>query len=194
VPAPSVGVYGGGGGYGGYGGYTSGTAAGSALTGMASVISAKGDYNLSTSAATVNMTQAQRNEIQNRQLYTDTYFQMRATNRAAREAERGPPPARDGVPKPLTTSELDPVTGQLYWPNLLRSESFDPDRAEVDQLFAKRSSYGELTYSEQRKARNALYAMFDQLKAQIQEVSMADYIVNRKFLNSVLYTAAKSQL
>ncbi len=81
VPPPSmINGYG----YGGgpvYGGGT--TAAGSAMNGMASVISAKGNYNLSTSAAAVNMTQAQKNEIQNHQLYTNTYFDMRATNKAA---------------------------------------------------------------------------------------------------------------
>ncbi len=68
--------------YGGWPGYTGGTtAAGSAMNGMASVISAKGDYNLSTSAAAINMTQAQKQEIQNRQQWTNTYFDMRATNR-----------------------------------------------------------------------------------------------------------------
>ena len=65
--------------YGGYPGYSSGggTVAGNAMNGMASMISAKGDYNLSTSAAAINMTQAQKNEIENRQLYTNTYFDMR---------------------------------------------------------------------------------------------------------------------
>src|SRR5262245_25745017 len=79
--------------YGGYGGGT--TAAGSASTGMANVISAQGDYNLSTSEAAINMTQAQSAEIQNRQEYTNTYFEMRATNKAARAAEEGPPPTAE---------------------------------------------------------------------------------------------------
>ena len=119
--------------YGGWGGYYGGggggnTVAGSAMNGMASVISAKGDYNLSTSAAAVNMTQAQKNEIQNRQMATDAYFSMRATNRQAVAAERGPSPtmeqlvkiARQGVPKPLNTSQLDPVSGKIAWPGPLQ--------------------------------------------------------------------------
>ena len=76
-----------------YGGYYSsggGTAAGSAMNGMSNVISAKGNYNLSTSAAAINMTQAEKNSLQNAQLRTDTYFQMRTTNTAARKAEAGP--------------------------------------------------------------------------------------------------------
>ena len=72
VPAPSTSNQ-----YGGWGGYSGGgTVAGSAMNGMASVISAKGNYNLSTSAAAINMTQAQKNSIQNRNLATNTYFQM----------------------------------------------------------------------------------------------------------------------
>ena len=73
VPAPSTSNQ-----YGGWGGYWGGgTVAGSAMNGMASVISAKGNYNLSTSAAAINMTQAQKNSIENENLATNTYFQMR---------------------------------------------------------------------------------------------------------------------
>ena len=61
VPAPSTTNV-----YGAYPGYAGGTtAAGSAMNGMANAISAKGNYNLSTSAAAINMTQAQSNEMQN---------------------------------------------------------------------------------------------------------------------------------
>ena len=131
--------------YGGYPGYSGGgTAAGNAMNGMASVISAKGDYNLSTSAAAINMTQAQKNEIQNRQLYTNTYFEMRATNKAAREKEAGPPPtmeqiarmARQGVPKPLNPTQVDPVTGQINWPSALQDDSFQDDAARSSSYSA----------------------------------------------------------
>ena len=71
-------------------GYGGGTVAGNAMNGMASMISAAGDYNLATSAAAVNMTQAQKNEIENRAQWTQTYFDMRAVNRSARAAERAP--------------------------------------------------------------------------------------------------------
>lgn len=95
VAPPSMGGYGGGG-YGGYyGGGVGSTAAGSASTGMANVISARGSANLNNSAAAVNYTQAQSNEIKNHEQYTNTYFDMRATNKAARAAEDGPPPTAE---------------------------------------------------------------------------------------------------
>jgi len=159
--------------YGAYPGYYYGpsTAAGSAATGMANVISARGDYNLSTSEAAVNMTQAQSNEIQNRQQYTDTYFQMRQTNTAAREAEAGPKPtmqelvkiAQEGVPTPLSPGEMDPV-------------------------------HGGLAYSDQMQARQAIDEMFAGLKSQIQNIPTMDYMAGRKFLNSLMYTACQSEL
>ena len=200
VPAPSVNMYGGG----GWPGYSSGalTAAGSAMSGMASVISAKGDYNLSTSAAAINMTQAQKNEIENRQQWTNTYFDMRETNRKAHAAERRPPPtmeqiarmAREGVPKKLQPSQIDAVSGGLNWPSALQDPAFESQRSEVDQLFAARARYGGLSYADQTKVREAVDTMFDALKAQVREMPPPDYVACRTFLQSVTYAATKTEL
>ena len=198
VPAPStVNAYGGWSGYGG-----GSTAAGSAMNGMASVISAKGDYNLSTSAAAINMTQAQKQEIQNRQQYTNTYFEMRATNRAAREAERSPRPtmeqlvrfAHEGAPKPLSPSQVDSVSGRLNWPSGLQQSMFDAQRNQLDELFATRARYGTLSYSDQMVVRKTVDAMFVELKAQVRDMPAPDYIACRNFLTSVTYAGSKSEL
>jgi hypothetical protein len=199
VPAPTANVYGGGG-WGGNSGAS--TAAGSALGGMSQVISAAGQYNLSTSAAAVNMTQAEHNQIQNDMLATDTYFQMRATNRAARETEREPKPtmeqlvriSREGVPKPLNTSQVDPVTGRVAWPGTLQDASFDAQRAEVDQLFAQWATHGGLPYSEQSKVRQAVDTMLAGLKAQIRQIPPQTYVACRGFLQSLCYAASKTYM
>jgi hypothetical protein len=200
VPPPSmINGYG----YGGWGyGAGGGTAAGSAMNGMANVISAKGSYNLSTSAAAVNMTQAQKNDIQNHQLYTNTYFDMRATNRAATKAERGPQPtmeqiarmARDGAPKPVTNKEVDTVSGKVNWPTLLQQDSFASQRADLEKLLVKQSTYGSLGYSDQMQAREAIETMFQGIKAQIRQVDPQEYAQSREFLQSILYATCKSQL
>ena len=191
-----------GGGYGGWGGGGASTAAGSAMNGMANAISAKGNYNLSTSAAAVNMTQAQKQEIQNRQQWTNTYFDMRATNTAARKAERGPAPtmeqltriARSGVPSPLSPSELDPVTGKLAWPGVLQSDPFAPQRDEMDQIMAKRATVGTLVYSDQEKARDTIDTMYGTLKTLIREVSPPTYTQSKNFLRSLMYITNNAQL
>lgn len=199
VPSPSI--SGGSGGYYGGGGHSS-TIAEGAMNGMANVLSSAGDYNLSTSAAAVNWTQAERNEIQNRQLYTQTYFEMQEINKAARAKKAGPKPtmeqlsriARQGVPQGLQTTSLDPVSGQLLWPETLQDAIFTPQRAAVDELFAKRATQGHLGLSDQSALRQAVEGMSGQLKAHIKDVSPQEYVDSRKFLQNVMYTGAQGSL
>jgi hypothetical protein len=201
VPPPSMGVYGGGYGYGMYGGVGS-TAAGSSMTGMANVISAKGDYNLSTSAAAVNMTQAEKQEIQNRQLYTNTYFDMRETNKQARAAEAGPKPtaeqlarlAHETAPKPLSPGQINEVTGQLNWPSALQSDDFAPQRVQMERLIATHSQLGTLNYADQTKARAIITSMNDKLKAQVKTLPTPDYVACKSFLKSLMFTTCKAHL
>jgi hypothetical protein len=201
APAPSV--YGGGGYGGGYGGGGAGTTAlGSQLTGMANAISAGGQASLNRSAAAVNYTQAEANQIVNDQAATDAYFNMRATNRAAMAAENGPPMtaeqwaviAKEGVPKPLANNQYNPVSGKLNWPSVLTSPPFDQRRAEVDQLVAKQAEYGSLPYMDQSKIRENIESIFADLKAQIDNIPTADYLASRTFLNSLKYATTRSQL
>lgn len=197
--APAMVGYGGGG-WPGYG--TPTTAAGAAMSGMSQVISSAGQYNLSTSAAAVNMTEAIKNQLGNDMLATETYFGMRAANRAAREKERAPKLsaqqlaaiARDGAPKPLSASESNPVTGTLQWPGALQQPVFADQRSEVDQLFAKRARYGGLPYSDQMQVKKNVDSMFATLKSQIREIPPQDYVGCRDFLRTLTYTAAKSDL
>jgi hypothetical protein len=197
VPPPSANSYG------WWPGYSGGqTPAGAALNGLSSVISAQGDYNLATSAAAVNLTQAERNDILNRQLAANTYWEMREAWRAQRDARHGPPPTMEqvarlahyGVPKPLTPNEFDAVSGTLNWPSVLQQDGFASERDEVDKLFEKWARYGALDYSEQTKVREAINALFDELNAQINNMPAQIYTEARRFLRSVIYAATKVDL
>ncbi len=198
VPAGSMNFVGGF--YGGNSGAS--TAAGSAMNGMAHAVNAMGNYNLSTSAAAVNMTQARRNAIQNSAMYTDTYFQMRAANRAYRAAEAGPRPtseqiariARSGVPRPLSPGDVDTVTGRIHWPAALQQESFAGQRATLDEFAAQVATYGSLSLSDQMAARRSIEAMFADLKAQIAEIPPQQYVASRSFLNSLIHATANTAL
>ena len=123
VPPPTTQVYNGG--YGGYGGGQ--TAQGAALQGMSQVISAAGQAHLANSAAAINWTQAQSNEMRNDVQGVQTFWAMRDIGREERAKERGPAPtpeelarrARMGAPRQLNTNQIDPVTGV---PNIRRME------------------------------------------------------------------------
>ncbi len=172
------------------------------MNGMASVISASGDAALSASAAAINLTQAEKQEIQNRQAWTNTYFDMRATNRAARSAERGQPLsmeqlakiAHDGVPKPLNNGQFNPVSGKLNWPGPLQDEAFASQRDQLDKIMAQQAHYGRLAYSDQKNVKQIVNTMFAQLKSQVNDIPANEYVDARKFLNSVLFATTKSQL
>ena len=202
VPPPSIGGYGGGMGFGYGGGGVGSTVAGSAMTGMANAISAKGSYNLSTSAAAINMTQAQSQEIKNHQQYTDTYFDMRATNKAARAAEEGPRVtaeqvarmAHEAAPKPLSPGEMNDVTGKLNWPAALQLDTFAPDRKKLEELFVSSSQMGSMNYTDQSKARVIINDMNKLLKAQVKSIPGPVYVTCKKFLEGLMFTAAKCHL
>jgi hypothetical protein len=199
--APQVYNSGGGGGYGGmYGGYGStspGTAAGSELEGIASGINAAGNYNLSTSAAAMNLTQAQKQALQNAYSFVNAYFDLRAANRRARAAERGQNLtteqlnriAQESAPKPLTTQQVDPVSGKIFWPDLLQGEKFQAERETLQMAFEERANLGAMPAPELRKAREAAEAMLDELSDMIRDVPPSDYLPAKKFLQSVAYEA-----
>ncbi len=198
VPPPSTNVYSGGGW--GYGGGQ--TPEGAALQGMSQVISAQGQYNLATSAAAVNLTQAESNQLKNNVQGVQTFWQMREIGAAERAKERGPRltpeqlarMARDGAPRGLSPSQIDPVTGVLYWPAALQDPSFQPQKTVVDEETAKWLKYGGLSYADQTQVRENIDAMFDGLKAQISSIPPQDYVACRTFLQSLLYATTRTTL
>lgn len=198
VPAGSMNFVGGF--YGGH--YGASTAAGSAMHGMAHAINAMGNYNLSTSAAAVNMTQARRNAIENSAYYTDAFFQMRAANRAFRAAEARPRPtseqiarlARTAAPRPLSSSEVDTVTGRIHWPAALQQDSFADQRAAMEHFASQMAAYGSLNFSDQMAARRTVEAMFADLRSQIAEIPSQQYLASRSFLNSLIHATANTAL
>jgi hypothetical protein len=198
VPAPNT--YNSNGGWGGYSG--GGTVAGSAMNGMANMMNAAGQRNLANSAAAVNMTQAQKNEIENRQQWTNTYFEMRRVNQQQAAAARGPAPtmeqlaryAKEGAPRPLQASQMDNVSGQLRWPSALQQPCFESERKEIDQLFATRANYGGLGYSDQMKVRKNVKTMVNELKSQIDQIPQQDYVACKSFLRSVDYAGSKADV
>jgi hypothetical protein len=197
VPPPTTQVYNGGGGW-GYGGGQ--TPQGAALQGLSHVISASGQAHLANSAAAINYTQAESNELRNEVQGVNTFWAMRDIGRAERAKERGPNPtpeelarrARSGAPSPLNTNQIDPVTGQLHWPAFLTQDMFKDQRTPVDDCAAKWVKYGTLDYTDQTTMRQNIDAMFDALKDQISAMAPPDYVQCRRFLQSLLYATTRS--
>jgi len=203
VAAPSTTVVGGGG-YGWGGGGQ--TPQGAALQGLSQVISAQGQYNLNTSAAAINLTEAERNQMQNDVQGVDTFWAMRESGAAARARERlrinGPMPtpeefarrARAGAPKPLTARDMDPVSGRLNWPDALQDSSFSDQRDSVAPICAKWATYGALDFPEQKQLRDTLNGMYTDLKGQIAQIPPQSYVAAKGFLQSLLFATTNTTL
>ena len=125
------------------------TAGESYARGAADLVRSAGAANLLNSEAAKNWEDARSKNFDNRIKYTKTFFEKRRLNREYREAERGPRPtseqlfriSKNKLPERMTPSELDPVTGKIEWPSILRQSLFDQQRQQVDQLFAYRASH-----------------------------------------------------
>jgi hypothetical protein len=168
--------------------------------GIGEVIRAQGEYNLATSAAAVNFSEARRHEIENNKLWVQTYFEIREIHRQAREAEenrrRWTPEdwvryAQAGKPRPLKNSELDAVTGKITWPILLRGDALSGLRSQLQQAFLDRTYHGVIGPETLTKVTQATDDMLAALRLQIRDVPPPQYIEARRFLQSLAYEASQ---
>jgi len=191
-PGTSPAQYGGGFGF-NRGGYAS-TAGQAASYGMSEMMRAQGYQNLENSQAAKNWQEAKTLEMQNRMRWTETYFEMRKTNRAAQAAEAGPPVtheqairmAKMGLPPRLGSTQLDPVTGHIEYPMVLTAAEFAPYREALDRLFADRaSSGGSMQYEQYQKIQQTVSKFIDVLKENVDNYSAGEYGRARTFLDSI---------
>jgi hypothetical protein len=191
-PSTSPAQWGGGFGF-NRGGYAS-TAGQAASYGLSEEMRAQGAQNLDNSAAAKNWQEAKTQEIQNRLRWTETYFEMRKTNREAQAAEAGPHVtheqtirmAKMGMPPRLGSTQLDPVTGHIEYPMALTAPQFSPYRDELDRIFADRaSSGGSMQYEQYEQIQRTVSKFIDVLKENINNFSAGDYGRARTFLDSI---------
>ncbi len=181
--------------YGGYVDNKASTVGESHARGYADVVRSQGMANLANSAAAINMTEAAKRDMENRDQWTDTYFQMRQKNRDYRAAERGPRPSREdfvriaaaGRPDKLSPSQLDSVTGEISWPRVLTQPQFADSRAQLEALFANRAAYGQSTLDDYSKINATIKAMSEELKKVVRDVPPSDYTASKRFLDSLAY-------
>lgn len=175
------------------GGYAS-TAGQAAAYGMSEMMRAQGYQNLENSEAAKNWQEAKTLEMQNRMRWTETYFEMRKTNRDARAAEAGPPitheqairMAKMGLPPRLNSTQLDPVTGHIAYPLVLQDSVFAPYRSELDKLFADRAaSGGSIQFEQVRQIQQTVSKFIEVLKENVDNYAAGDYGRARTFLDSI---------
>ena len=170
------------------------TAFGDMARGEAERVRAAGEFNLNSSKAAINMQTAKSMEMDNRLRWTETFFEMRRVNRAARALEAGPRPtmeqivtyARMGRPPRLSSLSLDSVTGDVTWPLILRDERFHQETQAIEACFKERAAAaGSLDFTKYARAESLFGDLEDKLKAHVNEYPAQKYGQARTFVESL---------
>jgi hypothetical protein len=83
----------------------------------------------------------------------------------------------------LSAAELEPTSGAIAWPVILRSAPFAADRTALDAFYKVRAERREAgSYTEVRRLTRS---MQDELARRLVEIEPADFIVAHKFLNAL---------
>lgn len=179
----------------GWGGWGGGTVAGNYMQGMSQVVQAQGARNLMNSQAAINLETARSQNLDNRLKYTNTYFEMRRINTAARQAEQGRGLSTEeawryaqiGVPRRMTPNELDPVTGTIHWPVTLMDPRYEEFRKELDRLFQEReTAHGSIGYEVFTQIGTTTSAFLAALQENIKDFPNAnEYLQAKTFVQAL---------
>jgi hypothetical protein len=130
--------------------------------------------------------------MDNRLRWTETFFEMRRINKAARAREAGPRPTMEQIvkcgrgPRTLTILEVDPVTGDITWPLLLADPIYSEYTRLLQANFRQRADDGRITNQKQITAvRDTINEFKSELKANFANYSAGEYGKARNFLESL---------
>jgi hypothetical protein len=185
--------YRGGYGYGGYGGAQTPMSANA--NAMANVIRAEGAYNVATSRAMINVERARGAYLANQRVAMDNYYAHKRAleadhahtaevNRAS--VQRYQEYVADQLSKSprLSSTQLNPTTGQIAWPRALQQSAYNDHRKELEGFFSSRSK--QSTSGDVKKMHDTIVAMRDELRDHIHDIVTNDYIESRKFLDLLM--------
>jgi hypothetical protein len=174
------------------------TAGQASAMGMADLVNAAGSYNLQTSQAAINVEQARSQQLANHMQGVQNYYQMRGMYENYNKQNTTPGLtsedawryAQENNPKRLKSNQLDPVTGQIYWPTLLQDPRYDALRKEIDQLFVVRErSHGAAGYEVYMQTQQATDNLLAALRKNLKEYPSGDYMMMKNFIDALAYEA-----
>lgn len=177
------------------GGYHASTAAEGYGRGLADVVRAQGEYNLSTSEAMINVEEARKAYIENRTRATEAYFQQRRINEVNRESKRYEQrqqtsewvrKQKEKPPRRLMPEELDPFTGEIHWPTAFSDADYRSLKVELERLFHLRAEQSPpLNAADASAARKAITSLSDSLKQNFSQTEPTDFTLALRFIDGL---------
>ena len=183
----------------------SSTAYEGAQRGDAAVIQALGNYELSTSQASILGEQARwlnrENDLkQTAALYAQQkmWEDNRIENRQARAARiaagqviqttRRATVYREAYQ--LLPTELNAATGEIGWPTALKMARYQECRERLDELFREHTGYGAPSSATAKEIARTVDQLTRTLRDDIAMIPRGDYLACQKFLKGLKYEAA----
>jgi hypothetical protein len=123
---------------------------------------------------------------------------MKQYNKDYRTANQKPRPtseqlfrlAKDATPKQLSPQELDPVTGQISWPEALKSDDFGKARGELEALYAERAeASGKLDLEQFTAIRASIAEMRETLKSKARSMPPQIFTSANTFIRKLEHAA-----
>ena len=172
------------------GGYRASTAGEGYARGMADVVRSAGEANLMNSQAASEYEEARKKNLANRVTATEVYFERKRINReqraAAKQQQRSlSASAHRSAPSGpirLTASQVDPVTGAVKVPILLRLKVYAEHRAKIEALFKTRAVHGASTAEEYLQVVSISNAWQKEMRSHESEYPAKDFMEAMRFL------------
>ena len=98
--------------------------------------------------------------------------------------------SKASVPQRPANFQVQQARGKIYWPEVLLEEEFSDCRIRLDSLFAQRKAESSTSgINVSRQAQKVAIQMRSQLRSKMRQMTPADYLAARKFLESLAYEA-----
>jgi hypothetical protein len=175
-------------------GYHASTVAEGEGNAISAVTRSKGQYQIDQSKARINNAQADAMVMQNRKQLATDYFETQNINKQNRfgdYADKRKQHEKDalfqygseGRPTRLTSSELDPVTGQITWPIGLEAPVFSQFTKPIDEAFVSRAeTKSRFSYQTYQQVNKDCDGIEKELRVQMKEMGTNDYATARGFV------------
>lgn len=92
------------------------------------------------------------------------------------------------IPKRPDRHQLDQIQGKILWPEILQGERFLEYRLQMEFLFVQRSTLQNgITSGVHRQVKDLSTQMYVELRSLVREVTPAEYLEARKFIDSLAF-------
>ena len=83
------------------------------------------------------------------------------------------------------------MTGEIHWPLLLTVQTLSPQRVELEKAFADRAYHGVMEAEIFLRVLQVTDDLISSLKSQVHSLPADQYVVAKRFLESLAYEAGQ---